>query len=599
MLLETSDMVKWRSRYIRAIRQFRREGWNIFFLDETYVHQNSSVGKAWRDNSLKTAKEGLKCKTGKGKRIIVINIGNEKGFLPGAGQCWVSDGKTDDYHDDMNFENFSKWLKNDVLPRLPPKSLLVMDNAKYHCKKAEGEPGSKSRKCELKEWLDKNNFVYDKKALKPALWQLVKGHLKTDTKLAIDELIHQHGHQVLRLPPYHCELNPIEMVWAWVKNKIKICNNTFKTKDVLALTRQVMENVPPELWANCVRHVIQEEDMYAKLDGILDEMPPININPIIIRIDPNETESDFDYDDDDDFDNLEEALEAVNWTSIDDWLEVEEDTRCSSHDRDDVVCSSQDRQDTLCSSQDQDDVVCSSQDRQDTLCSSQDQQDTLCSSQDRENVVCISNGRQDAQCSSHDREDVLRSSHGRQDTLCSSHDRQDIVHISHGRQDALYSSHDREDTTCSSHDQEDTICSSHDQEDTTFSYFAETFVMEDVAEVEVDGEVEVEVAEVHSFTHDKKSYRQTSDGQFQCLLCLVSKKRHCDIIKHLNTHKNCSKCGKQFEGKNASTCLKRHELICYRPKAPKQSHQCKFCEKILKFKSYKKRHEKECLKRIL
>jgi hypothetical protein len=67
---------------------------------------------------------------------------------------------------------------------------------------------------------------------------------------------------------------PIEMVWAWVKNKIKISNNTFKTKDVLALTRKVMEEVPLDLWGNCVRHVIEEEDMYAKLDSILDGMPP-------------------------------------------------------------------------------------------------------------------------------------------------------------------------------------------------------------------------------------------------------------------------------------------------------------------------------------
>jgi hypothetical protein len=39
----------------------------------------------------------------------------------------------------------------------------------------------------------------------------------------------------------------------------------------------------------------------------------MNIDSIIIRIDPNETESDYDYDDyDGDDDNLEEALEAVN-----------------------------------------------------------------------------------------------------------------------------------------------------------------------------------------------------------------------------------------------------------------------------------------------
>ena len=26
------------------------------------------------------------------------------------------------------------------------------------------------------------------------------------------------GHKVIRLPPYHCELNPIELAWAAEKN---------------------------------------------------------------------------------------------------------------------------------------------------------------------------------------------------------------------------------------------------------------------------------------------------------------------------------------------------------------------------------------------
>jgi hypothetical protein len=29
----------------------------------------------------------------------------------------------------------------------------------------------------------------------------------------IDEFLRGKGHDVLRLPPYHCEFNPIEMEW--------------------------------------------------------------------------------------------------------------------------------------------------------------------------------------------------------------------------------------------------------------------------------------------------------------------------------------------------------------------------------------------------
>jgi transposase len=36
----------------------------------------------------------------------------------------------------------------------------------------------------------------------------------TEKKYAVDEIIEQAGHEVLRLPPYHCIFNAIEMVWS-------------------------------------------------------------------------------------------------------------------------------------------------------------------------------------------------------------------------------------------------------------------------------------------------------------------------------------------------------------------------------------------------
>jgi hypothetical protein len=70
------------------------------------------VEKAWQDTELLSARfafdngftTGLPSLSGKGKRIILVHIGNENGFLTGAGTCWVSGNKTDDYHDDMCFK---------------------------------------------------------------------------------------------------------------------------------------------------------------------------------------------------------------------------------------------------------------------------------------------------------------------------------------------------------------------------------------------------------------------------------------------------------------------------------------------------------------
>ena len=42
-----------------------------------------------------------------------------------------------------------------------------------------------------------------------------------------DEMAKTAGHEVVRLPPYHCELKPIEMAWSQVKHYAKTHNTEF------------------------------------------------------------------------------------------------------------------------------------------------------------------------------------------------------------------------------------------------------------------------------------------------------------------------------------------------------------------------------------
>jgi hypothetical protein len=115
------------------------------------------------------------------------------------------------------------------------------------------------------------------------------------------------------------------MVWSWVKNWIKKHNHSHKTKDVLELTKESFEHIPPDLWANCVRHVLKEEANYAKHDGIETSngirIPPIVINPVIIPLgDVSSDDSDDDEDDDIDLDICEEALEAMCHINVEDMI---------------------------------------------------------------------------------------------------------------------------------------------------------------------------------------------------------------------------------------------------------------------------------------
>ena len=55
---------------------------------------------------------------------------------------------------------------------------------------------------------------------KPVLLELTK-MANIQKKFAIDSIAFENRHLVLRLPPYHCCLNAIELVWHQLKSKVR------------------------------------------------------------------------------------------------------------------------------------------------------------------------------------------------------------------------------------------------------------------------------------------------------------------------------------------------------------------------------------------
>lgn len=86
--------------------------------------------------------------------------------------------------------------------------------------------------------------------------------------------------EVLRLPPYHCELNPIELEWADVKGYVARNNTTFKMVDVKKLLQEALKNITPEKWKNCISHVKKEEIKLGGLDNNIDK----TIDSFIINV---------------------------------------------------------------------------------------------------------------------------------------------------------------------------------------------------------------------------------------------------------------------------------------------------------------------------
>ncbi|XP_065905339.1 uncharacterized protein [Dysidea avara] len=272
---EQPRIVHQRHKYLRRMRRNRTEGKPVVYLDETWANAHDGKSRAWVEADKTTGGTigGVSKPSGKGERLIILHAGGKDGWVPGCD--WVfkaKKGSAADYHQEMNAENFERWFKEKLLPALPANCLIVMDNASYHSRHLEEQPKQKWRKAQLKEWLNKKRIAYPESSLKRDLWEIIK-RAKTPARYAIDEIAGSKGHEVVRLPVAHCELNPIEMAWSQVKGHVKRNNKRFTLTEVKELVYQGFEAVTSERWQSLIKHVQEEvEDHYWEQDGLHEEL---------------------------------------------------------------------------------------------------------------------------------------------------------------------------------------------------------------------------------------------------------------------------------------------------------------------------------------
>ena len=113
----------------------------------------------------------------------------------------------------MNAEVFERWFQDQLLPNIPPHSVIVMDNASYRSRSAKTTPSSSWRKAAIQERLRDEGVDFDPEMRKVELARPPRQR----KEYVLDNLAREAGHDVIRLPPYHCDLNPIELIWAQMK----------------------------------------------------------------------------------------------------------------------------------------------------------------------------------------------------------------------------------------------------------------------------------------------------------------------------------------------------------------------------------------------
>jgi transposase len=293
VLMEKPSVALLRCQFLRKVRSVDLE--KVIFLDETWLNENTAKGSGWTDG---TVKGTLNSPLGKGKRLIVCHAGGANGWINAPPLVFQSK-KTNDYHEEMNAEIFEGWFFNVLIPAIPPGSTIIMDNAPYHSRVKDKAPTTSSRKGEMIDWLKKKNIPYPIDAKKPELYDLVRIHKPRLKTYEIDSKASSQGFKILRLPPYHCQYNAIEMVWSALKGYVKDRNTTFKLKDIEKLFMEAVSAVTPEKWASYVRHVKKIVDDDWKSEGLSDR----SVQELIINLCPGDsddsTEEDSDSDEED------------------------------------------------------------------------------------------------------------------------------------------------------------------------------------------------------------------------------------------------------------------------------------------------------------
>ncbi|CAK1579332.1 unnamed protein product [Parnassius mnemosyne] len=82
--------------------------------------------------------------------------------------------------------------------------------------------------------------------LKVNLLEIVDQEKYKYQQCIVDEMAAAQGITVLRLSPYHCDLNPIELVWAQAKGHVARHNRSFKMEEVKKLLLESISNVTPD-----------------------------------------------------------------------------------------------------------------------------------------------------------------------------------------------------------------------------------------------------------------------------------------------------------------------------------------------------------------
>ena len=108
--------------------------------------------------------------------MIILHAGYNEGFVPNAEVVFKAFSSSGDYHGEMNHKMIVRWLEDKLVPNLPLKCVLVVDNTAYQNVQVDRRPLMATKKHLIQEWLTKHGIKWSAGMLKVELLELCKTH---------------------------------------------------------------------------------------------------------------------------------------------------------------------------------------------------------------------------------------------------------------------------------------------------------------------------------------------------------------------------------------------------------------------------------------
>ena len=304
----------------------------IVFTDESYVHSNHSRTMTWYNPLVGNAVY----KDSGGKRLIILHAMCAYGLVVKVSRdgmrttasedlddiCQsaelIYEGVTHDgdYHSCMNGQIYIKWLKNRLIPAFkamfPKKRMcLVLDNARYHHVRGDDymTPSTMNKKEVLSKlrdfditsikvqrprrdgvmverdlhaqsWLERGGpWAPRLDELRKELQKYITCHPELESqKTEVQKLFKKHNYELIYTPPYTPTCQPIELMWAFVKNYVARKYHT--KRNMTELREQTLtgcygdatgehEGMTPERCKSLIRHSQEWMNMFIEQDSLL------------------------------------------------------------------------------------------------------------------------------------------------------------------------------------------------------------------------------------------------------------------------------------------------------------------------------------------